>query len=551
MGGVGDDDEDRKLASVIPIRGRRPSEDHRIRELSREARQTDELLEALARRAERALAEGRLKHALADCHRAVATKRAGPGVFWLLARIQLGLGDIGAAIAAAERAVTLAPLVGELWAALARVHDEAGNRAIAVESATRGVELDAEAPEPWAVLAELGEDIDGPIGDATRAWYWEQALDRGPARPRWISGWARAAVHAGEREEAVRRVEEAYAVDPSDLRVSLDRAYVLAHGLDAPERAIEAYEPLLPLRSGLRFEDRAELADTLYSLHRRAGEPRKALALLSEVANEQPSARRMLDLAYAALESGAHHESLFAAVTASATAPREPSILRGAGDVLSQLGAWLAAEQILTRYLKLVPDDADALMQRGRVREHRRSPKRARADYDRAVEVAEDVNERLRALSARASHRLRRGDVEGALDDHDRRVRIDKKGGWSRLQRGELWLELFHDGAGASALAAARRDFEAAARAGNADAFGLRALAREAGSRPDYELSSRDLERAAEGGIGVRNWWQELASLHAAHGQEARAADARRRAEGARWAIEIADHARRSVRFHS
>src|SRR4029079_18100275 len=138
--------------------------------------------------------------------------------------------------------------------------------------------------------------------------------------------------------------------------------------------------------------------------------------------------------------------------------------------------------------------------------------RRARADYDRAVALAPGAAPRMRGLWARATYRSVRGDIAGALADHACRVRIDRGHGWARLQRGELWLSIFERHGDRKAMRAARRDFEACVKRGNADAYGMRALARER-ERGNYAASRDDLERAIREGLGMRNWWTELARL--------------------------------------
>jgi tetratricopeptide (TPR) repeat protein len=550
---MGEDGDDEPFGEVIPLRGRRPTEDARIRELRENAgppEMNEQLVLALLSRAERAFTERRYERVIADCNAAIQTCWAGAAVYQLASRAYMKLNRVREGARALERAVTMAPTDGELWAELALMRLDLGQHREAVDAAARGITLDPESGAAFAAFAEIGESIAGPMAAWERAFYYEQALAR-EERAVWI---ARRAVLLAEspldRPEAVREVERALALAPEDFEVRLAYGCVLAASAadrDAPAdtraRALAALAPLARERKKRPIEQQARLADALYDLHRSRGEAKKGFALLERVAEALDDPRRWIRLADAALECGKLREALFAAARASQS--EEPEIMYRAARAFGDIGAWRAAEDLVTRYLAHEPGVPDAYLLRSRARFSRRRYKRGLEDLDRAVACARDQNAKLRALHERATRRLERGDVRGALRDHDTRVRIGGSG-FELVQRGELWLSIYEKGGERSALARARRDFDRAARAGNADAHGFRAVAREVGGG-DFAASCSDLQHAIEHGIGIRNWWTELSRLHAKYGRADEAATALENAQTARWPIEMEAEVRRRL----
>lgn len=560
----GSEREDPSADVVVPLRGRRASEDERIRRLQRarmeprnpnveiekhfEARdqQDEELFGALLRRAERALTERRFRSALRDCERALRLSVTSPALHELLTRVHVQLGDLYSAAEAAERLVTLGPISGLAWARLSRLRAELGDVNAAREAAVRGTILDDTSGEPWAAIAELGHDLAGPLSDYDRAWYYEQALAREPNRALWLVERARRRIDSAEAAEVLAEAERGLALDPRDLIVRATYAYVLTYGQDDHRRSLAAYEGLMSERRRLPLARRIEMADAMAELHTRLGTPAKGYALVVEVAEAAGTAHRWMVASDAALAARRWKEALYMAAHASDAAPDDPNVIRLVGERYGELGAARAGEELLTCYLSVRPNDASAHLRRAYMRRHRRRWKAAGADFDRAVELATESSERLRHLAARADFRLERGDVKGALADHTARVRADRDG-IARMERGQLYMQLYEKTGDRKLLAAAMRDFDGSIKRGFEDAYGFRALARELGTG-HYAASCADLERAAVHGIGVLDWLTELSKLHARHGNDTAAAEAAERAKNMRWVIDLTDGVRNRMR---
>ena len=199
--------------------------------------------------------------------------------------------------------------------------------------------------------------------------------------------------------------------------------------------ALAAYEAALA-----ETPDEVELLCGLARIARRLDMPQQALALWAEVAARAPERLEAVDGRARALADLHRHgeavEHLRAAILAH---PHEARLWNALGVLVNETGDSLAAHSVFDEAVRLDPDLAPALYNRGDVRFDLGELEGARADFDAAARHARDPGETATIAFAQALLHLHKGELEPGWNAYEARLHPDLPAAPVFHAPGECW----------------------------------------------------------------------------------------------------------------
>jgi tetratricopeptide (TPR) repeat protein len=239
---------------------------------------------------------------------------------------------------------------------------------------------------------------------------------------------------SGRRQEALRRIGEALAIQPDDPQILSDFGLVQT-ALNDAAGALASYDKAIELDNGLA-DTHCRRADLLRML----GRPDEALASYERAIALNPAFAQALNnqgLALAAL--GRPLEALASYDRALAAKPDHLLALCNRGRTLHELGRFEAALESYDRALALNPAYLEVLNNRGVALQGLGRLEAALASFDRALELKPDYFE---ALNNRANVLKDLGRLEEALAGLDQALAADPRSAIVLNNRGNVLREL-------------------------------------------------------------------------------------------------------------
>jgi len=159
---------------------------------------------------------------------------------------------------------------------------------------------------------------------------------------------------AGQYSQAIRYLENAYAIEPDSYGNAYDLALAYLKGGEAA-KARAMVEQLL------QAQDKPELHNLLGSVLDAEGRYREAISEYEKAARTDPSEQNVFDLANELVSHGAFEPALQIFQYGSAKYPRSARLYVGKGVAQYSLGQYTAAVQSLCRAVDINPADPKAL----------------------------------------------------------------------------------------------------------------------------------------------------------------------------------------------
>lgn len=290
------------------------------------------------------------------------------------------------------QAVELDPSFGEGFARRAYTWIGQGNRDDTLAEVLVHVETDCDRA--------LAADPDCALGLAVRAYCWsrlgkaslaatafEEAVALDPQHPEVYSKRGIAAFYAGRKQEALRDLDRAIALEPDDANLVLNRALIALDAGGTPQAALEGISRAIALEPtySQAYEKRAEVLQT-------AGRTAEALEDYGRAIEANPrnlSAREKR--AELNREQGDHAASLPDYDVCVANRPDDPWLHRRRAEAFYKLGRYEEALQDFERAATLEPGVAVLHVERGNVLQLLERPEEALAAYRDAL-AADPMN---------------------------------------------------------------------------------------------------------------------------------------------------------------
>jgi tetratricopeptide (TPR) repeat protein len=261
--------------------------------------------------------------------------------FQMLARLEIGQGNLDAALAAFNRALEGDPGTAELWVDIARLHYMSGQHLLAIDAAETALARDPKNPRALEFKALLVRDSAGL--EAALPWF-ARGLEAAPDDLSLMAEYASTLGELGRAKDMLAVTRRMIELDGGNARAFYLQAVLAARaGKDRLARRLIARTG-----EGLEGIPAATMLEGILEL--RAGNPALAVEAFADLARLQPDNPRAHELfARALLENGEATEVAARYGPMAARADASAYLLTLVGRAYEELGDRAAAAPMLDR----------------------------------------------------------------------------------------------------------------------------------------------------------------------------------------------------------
>lgn len=357
-------------------------------------------------------AQGNTQAAIDELTAALAVTPEDSDLLILRGKAYIQYGNMELAQADLTQAITLSPDLAEAYVQRAIIYLNQNDRRTALDDLTQAIKLEPDRADVYALRGLVYRDeneFDLALGD------YRKAIELDPENPQWHADRATVYEWRGDLDEAIDSLDRAIELDPQFVSAYVQRAENQINR-SAYDLALADYQQARSLDPTNIYGYQGAVQTLLYALD--AGQTLTQY----DLENAAEDANRAVELD-----------------------PQSSTVIYTRGKVLSLRGYHEEAIRDFTRAVELYAEYGDAYMDRGDEFMQVGKFDLAAADYSRVIELYPEYTEayygRIEAYlqSVDNDKPLKDYDLDNALEDANRTIKLDQYNAVSFLLRGKVY----------------------------------------------------------------------------------------------------------------